>query len=129
MTIQKRLILSGIATIMVGGFVFSQIFIHNKNRRELRDIARELAYSWKEKLHLTTQQTSMLEDIIIAFTIRKNEIINSNIPYAVKIKKLQQIQVKEHKSLRKFLSDTEFEEYIGTNKKIPNPIMDSLLLE
>lgn len=126
MTLQNRLVLFGLTAIAVGGFVYSQIFIHEKNRKDLREIARELAISWKERLDLNEKQTRILEDIIIEFTIRKNNIINSDAPSHAKIQKLQKIQRREHRNLRKLLDDTKFDAYLGVNKNIPNKIMDSL---
>ena len=125
MKLKDRILLLGLSCILVGGFVYSQIFIHNRNRKELVDIAREIALTWKEKLGLNPGQTSKLEDIIIEFTIFKNEIINSDLPESEKIVNLQKIQLREHKNLQKFLTETQFENYIGINKKIPNKIMDS----
>lgn len=125
MKLQNRILLLGLSTILVGGFVYSQIFIHNKNRKELKDIAREIALTWKEKLGLTPLQTSKMEDLIIKYTLFKNEIINSTGPGKLKISRLQKIQRREHKKLRKIFSEIQFETYIGINKKIPNRIMDS----
>ncbi len=126
MKLQNRLILLGVTAMAVGGFVFSQIFIHEKNRKDLREIARDIAFHWKEKLHLTPDQTSVLENIIIEFTIKKNEIINSDATSTVKIKKLQKVQRSEHRDLRKILDDEKFNTYIGINKKLPNNIMNSI---
>lgn len=126
MTLKNKLIVLGLTTIAVGGFVFSQIFIHRKNRKDLIEIAREIAYTWKEKLGLSHGQTQLLENIIIEFTIRKNEIINADSSEREKIRRLQMVQVREHNKLRKILSEAEFDSYVGINKKIPNNIMDSL---
>ncbi len=126
MTLEKRLLLLGLTTMAIGGFVYSQIFIHEKNRKDLREIARELALNWREKLDLNENQTRILEHIIIEFTIRKNSIINSDAPAPTKIQKLQKIQRREHRNLRKLLDDAKFDAYLGINQKIPNRIMDSL---
>lgn len=126
MTLNTRLIILGLTTVAVGGFVYSQIFIHEKSREDLREIARELASSWKEKLDLNEKQTRILEDIIIEFTIRKNNIINSDVPSPTKIQKLQKIQRREHRNLRKLLDDSKFDTYLGVKKNIPGKIMDSL---
>jgi len=126
MTLQNRFVLLGFTAIAIGGFVYSQIFVHEKNRKDLREIARELAHSWRDRLDLSEKQTRILEDIIIEFTIRKNNIINSNVPSQEKIHKLQKVQRREHRNLRKLLDQNKFETYLGVNKKIPNKIMDSL---
>lgn len=126
MTLKNKLIVLGLTTIAVGGFAYSQVFIRKKNRKDLILIAREIAFTWKEKLGLTLEQTQLLENIIIEFTIRKNEIINADKPEQEKIRRLQMVQVKEHNKLRKIFSKTEFDSYVGINRRIPNDIMDSL---
>ena len=126
MKFQNRLILLGVTAIAIGGFVYSQIFIHQKNRKDLREIARDIAFHWKQKLDLTSAQTSVLENIIIEFTLRKNEIINSDAPSPIKIRKLQKVQRREHRNLKKILNEDKFNTYVGINKKVPNNIMDSI---
>lgn len=126
MKLQKRLLLLGLSTFVIGGFVVSQMYIHQKNKKELKDIARELARNWKEKLDLTEEQAVYLEKIIIDFTIRKNEIINSDAPQKTIITRLQKIQRREHRNLKKILNEPQFEAYVGINKIIPNSIMDSV---
>jgi len=126
MTFQNKLIMLGLTALALGGFVYSQIFIHERNRKDLRDIARELALNWKEKLDLTESQTRTLENIIIEFTIMKNEIINSDATENIKIKRLQKVQRREHKNLKKVLDENKFGAYLGINERFPNEIMDSL---
>lgn len=125
MKIQKKHLLIGLATIMIGGFVYSQIYFQNEKRRDLREIASEIAQTWQEKLNLTPVQTSHLKDIIISYTLRKNIIINSDFPEHKIIDRLKKVQVKEHRNLKKILTEDQFNAYIGTNNIITNDIMDS----
>ena len=125
MKLRNRFMLLGLTAVITGGFVNSQIYMHEKNRKDLRDIAQELAANWKIKLGLTKAQCSLLEDILIEYTIRKNEVLNSELSEGKKITKLQEIQKHEHNRLRKIFSEPQFNEYVGINKKIPNDIMDS----
>lgn len=118
MKTQERIAIIGVAGLLVAGFVYSQIYIHKKNREELEDIARELAYTWKQELNLDHEQTLLMEDVIIAYTIRKNEVLNSGVNEDSLIRKLQAIQRNEHKKLKKFLTDKQFENYIKVNKNL-----------
>lgn len=111
MKLQGRLILLGIAAALVGGFVYSQVYIHDRNRRELKDIAEELALIWQDRLALTQVQTSKLINIIIEFTLRKNEIINAPVSEETKVRELQLVQQKENRSLQRILTPAQFEEY------------------
>lgn len=123
---KNKLILISMATMMVAGFVYSQVYFHQQSRKDLKEIAREIALTWQEKLDLTVIQALQLEGVIIAYTIRKNDVIQADIPEHKKIKRLQKIQAREHKTLRKILNEEQFNAYVGINKKIPNNIMDSL---
>lgn len=118
MKLQHRIALVSVAAAAVAGFVYSQIYIHEKNRREIKEVAGELALTWKDQLQLNNEQTQMLEDAIIEYTIKKNEIINSSLGNVQQIHKLKAIQKNEHRSLRKFLNEDQFENYIFLNKQI-----------
>jgi len=124
MKVKNRIQLLGLSTILVGGFVYAQIHIHNKNSKEIKEIASEIALEWREKLGLTLEQTRKLEVTIIEFTILKNEIINSNRSQKFIIRDLQLTQQREYKRLRKFFTSAQFTAYVGVNKKIPNALMD-----
>src|SRR5690606_12140567 len=116
MTLQNRLVFLGLTAIAIGGFVYSQIFVHEDNRKDFRVIARALSESWKKRRDLNEKQTRILEDIIIEFTIRKNNIVISSASSQEKIKKLQKIQRREHRNLRKLLDENKFDAYLGVNK-------------
>lgn len=118
MKLQHRIALISVAAAAVAGFVYSQIYIHEKNRKEIREIAAELALTWKGQLNLNPEQTDLLEDAIIEYTIKKNEIINSSLGNIQQINKLKTIQKNEHKTLKKFLDEEQFENYIFLNKQL-----------
>jgi len=118
MKLQHRIAIISVAAAAVAGFVYSQIFIHEKNRKEIREIAAELALTWKDQLDLNPIQTDLMENAIIEYTIKKNEIINSSLGTIEQINKLKTIQKNEHKSLKRFLNDDQFENYISMNKKL-----------
>ena len=118
MKVQHRIALISLAAAAVAGFVYSQIHIHEQNRREIKEVARELALTWKDQLQLNEEQTRLLEDAIIEYTIKKNEIINSSLGTTQQINKLKSIQKNEYKSLRKFLSEDQFENYVFLNKQL-----------
>ncbi|AVR46160.1 hypothetical protein C7S20_13335 [Christiangramia fulva] len=118
MKLQHRIALISVAAAAVAGFVYSQIYIHEKNRHEIKEIAEELALTWKEQLDLTEAQTLMLQDAIIEYTIKKNEVINSSLGTNQQVRKLQAIQRSEYNSLKRFLDEDQFENYISLNKQL-----------
>ncbi|MGY5846778.1 hypothetical protein ACW6QP_05105 [Salegentibacter sp. HM20] len=118
MKTRNSIALIGLAGLLVTGYVLTQIYTDKKTRKELQEIAHELAYTWKKELGLTEEQMFLLEDIIIEYTIKKNEIINSALSDDRIITKLKAIREEEHRDLREFLSEEQFDAYIQTNKKM-----------
>ena len=118
MKVQHRIALISVAAAAVAGFVYSQIYIHEKNRREVKEVASELALTWKDQLHLNANQTQLLEDSIIEYTIKKDEIINSSLGTSQQINKLRTIQSNEYKSLKRFMTEDQFENYVHLNKQL-----------
>lgn len=118
MKLQHKIAMISLAAAAVAGFVYSQIYVHEKNRKEIKEVAAELAYMWKDQLNLTEEQTLLLQDSIIEYTIKKNEIINSSLDTESQVYKLRSIQKNEYKALQKFMDDTQFENYMVLNKKL-----------
>jgi len=118
MKLSYRVTIIGLAAAAVAGFVYTQVYIHEKNRREIREVAAELALTWRQQLNLTLEQTQLLEDAIIEFTIKKNEIINSSLGIAQQVSKLKTIQKSEHQCLQQFMDTDQFDRYIDINKQL-----------
>ncbi len=118
MKTHHRIALIGAAGLLVAGFVYAQMYMHQKSREELEEIARELALTWQKELNLDYEQTRQMEDAIIEYTIKKNEILNSGIKQDSLIRRLQAVQRNEHKKLQSFLDEHQFENYLSLNKKI-----------
>lgn len=120
--LEHKLALIGVATAAVAGFVYSQIYFHQKSREEIEEIAAELALTWKFQLGLSEEQTMELQDTIVEYTIKKNEIINSPLSHNSQIAKLKNIQKNEHKSVSKIMTDEQFDNYLNTNKKLTRKV-------
>ncbi|WP_373058739.1 hypothetical protein [Zunongwangia sp. H14] len=118
MKLEQRLGLIGLAGALVAGFVYTNIYIHKKNRQEIKEIAEELAYTWKSKLNLKLDQVHKLEDLIIEYTIKKNEIINSSLNHDSQITKLKSIQKSEDAALKKLFNEEQYKEYVAINRQI-----------
>ena len=119
MKTQNKIAIIGAAGFLVAGFVYSHFYLHKKSRKELIEIARELAYTWKKELELDFEQTEKLEDLIIEYTLKKNEIINATaLSEDEIIFKLKSIQKAEHKKLQKLMTYKQFQKYLELNKKI-----------
>lgn len=119
MKTQHKIAIIGAAGFLVAGFVFSHFYLHRKSRKELLEVARELAYTWKRELELDFEQTSKLEDLIIEYTLKKNEILNTTaLSEDEIIFKLKEVQKAEHKKLQKLMSKKQFQKYLELNKKI-----------
>ena len=124
MELNKRIQLLGYSTLLVGGFVIANMYIHHKNSRDIKEIAGELALEWKDKLGLSEEQSKKLQANILEFTILKNEIINSNRSQKFVIRDLRETQKREHAKLKRFLTSEQFSAYVGINKRIPDEMIE-----
>ncbi|MDN3594534.1 hypothetical protein [Zunongwangia endophytica] len=122
LTPNQRISLISLATVVVAGFVASQIYMNKKSREEIKEIAEELSLLWKDRLFLNEEQTLKMEDLIIEYTLKKNEIINSSMNPIAQVRKLKAIQKVEHRNLAKMLSNEQFENYININKTIQKKV-------
>ncbi|WBL23654.1 hypothetical protein [Zunongwangia sp. HRR-M8] len=122
LTLNQRISLISLATVIVAGFVASQIYMNKKSREEIKEIAEELSLLWKDRLFLNEEQTRKMEDLIIEYTLKKNEIINSSMNPVAQVRKLKAIQKVEHRNLAKMLSNEQFEKYININKSIQKKV-------
>ncbi|WP_417886922.1 hypothetical protein [Zunongwangia sp.] len=120
LTLNQRISLISLAGALVTGFVFTQIYMNRRSREEIKDIAEELALLWKERLNLNEEQTDSMLDNIIEYTLKKNEIIDSSMNPIAQVRKLKAIQKTEHKKLKQFLTDYQFENYVSINKELRN---------
>ena len=118
MKLQQKIGLISLAGVLVAGYVYSKIYIQEQRRQEIKDVAEELAYAWRPKLGLTLDQVHGFENLIIEYTIKKNEILNSSINHDKQITKLKSIQKEEHLKLRKLLSEEQFERYLEVSRKL-----------
>ncbi|WBL24401.1 hypothetical protein [Zunongwangia sp. HGR-M22] len=122
LTLNQRISLISLATVIVAGFVASQIYMNKKSREEIKEIAEELSLLWKDRLFLNEEQTRKMEDLIIEYTLKKNEIINSSMNPIAQVRKLKAIQKVEHRNLAKMLSNEQFKKYININKSIQKKV-------
>ncbi|MDT0678251.1 hypothetical protein [Autumnicola musiva] len=118
MKLEQKLGLIGLAGALVAGFVYTSIYIQKKERQEIKEIAEELAYTWKSKINLTLDQVHKLENLIIEYTIKKNEIINSPLNHESQIIKLKSVQKSENTALKKLLNQQQYENYTAINRQL-----------
>lgn len=118
MKLQQKIGLISLAGVLVAGYVYTKIYIHKEQRQEIKDVAEELAYAWRPKLDLTLDQVHQFENLIIEYTIKKNEVLNSSVGHDKQITKLKSIQKEEHQKLRKLLTEEQFERYLTVSRQL-----------
>lgn len=107
---------------------YSQNMLQQKPNKELEEVAREITEMWTTELALSTKQAELMEDKIIEFTMKKNEIIQSKMREEAKTEKLKALQVQEQRDMRNILTKPQFDKYleilterIQQQKKTGNP--------
>jgi hypothetical protein len=118
MKLQQKIGLISLAGLLVAGYAYSKIHIQKQRRQEIKDVAEELAYAWRPKLNLTLDQVHGFENLIIEYTIKKNEVLNSSLNHDKQIRKLKSIQREEHLKLQKLLTEEQFGNYLTVSRKL-----------
>ena len=122
MKLQQKIGLISVASMLVTAYVYSKVYIQEQRRQEIKDVAEELAYAWRPKLGLTLDQVHGFENLIIEYTIKKNEILNSSLNHDKQIRELKSIQREEHIKLQKLLTEEQFESYLAVSRKLTQKV-------
>lgn len=79
---------------------------------ELEEAARQTAEYWQNELALSTKQTNLFKRKVVEFAMRRNEILNSNLPEEEKSQSLQELRLLEDGDIRDILTKPQYERYL-----------------
>ncbi|MDT0690650.1 hypothetical protein RM549_12695 [Salegentibacter sp. F188] len=119
MKLQQKIGFLSLAGVLAAGYYFyTKLYIQEQQRQEIKDVAEELAYAWRPKLGLTIDQVHGFENLIIEYTIKKNEVLSSSLNHEKQIRQLKAIQKEEHLKMQKLLSEDQFNTYLTVNRNL-----------
>lgn len=95
----------------------SQNLLQGEPSQEIRETAEERVNTWTRELALTSKQADLMENKIIEFAMKRNEILNSKMREEVKTERLKRLQVLKNKDMRDILTKPQYERYVALQRQ------------
>lgn len=100
-------------TIFTGTAGFSQNVYQNEPSEEVKEIAGETVLMWNRELSLTAKQASLMEDKVIEYEMKREELFNSKMNEEGKKERLLILQELEERDMKNILTQPQFEKYMS----------------
>lgn len=107
----KKILLTFIL-IVISGSSYSQNILQGDAQRDLEIAAREAAERWTKELAMSAKQTALMEDKLVEYAIKKQEVLNSKMREELKTQRLLELEYAENQSMQDILTQPQFERYI-----------------
>lgn len=107
-----RLILSLILTVFLASITSAQDIMQNEPDREMEIAARNEVERWEEELSLRAKQMMLLEKKFVEFAIKRERVMNENIPEEEKLERLTNLKMLEMGEIRDILTGPQFDRYV-----------------
>ena len=99
---------------------YSQNMLQGEPTQEMRENAAERVSTWTSELALTSKQSDLMENKIIEFAMKRNEILNSKMREEAKTERLKRLLVLENKDMRDILTKPQYERYLALQRERMN---------
>ncbi|MFO8147472.1 MAG: hypothetical protein R6U03_08800 [Gillisia sp.] len=85
---------------------------------EIREMSRETAAMWTRELGLTEKQEILMEKELIAYAMKKEELLQSKMQEEAKAIRLLALQQEENGAMRNILTKPQYERYVVLQQKL-----------
>ena len=85
---------------------------------EIREMARETSATWTRELGLTEKQEILMEKELIAYAMKKEELLQSKMQEEAKAIRLLALQQEENGAMRNILTKPQYERYVVLKQKL-----------
>lgn len=109
----KRLILVLVLGLFSGTTGFTQNIFQGEPSDEIKEIAKETTEMWNRELSLTAKQAGLMEDKVIEYEIKREELFNSKMNEEAKKERFLILQELEERDMRNILTQPQFEKYMN----------------
>lgn len=109
----KNLGLVLLLTIFTGTAGFSQNIFQGEPSEEVKEIAGETILIWNRELSLTAKQASLMEDKVIEYEMKREELFNSKMNEEDKKERFLILQELEERDMQNILTQPQFDKYMS----------------
>lgn len=107
-----RLILTFALTVLFASMTSAQDLMQNEPDREMEIAARNEVERWEDELSLRAKQMMLLEKKFVEYALKRERVLNENIPEQEKLERLTDLKMLEMGEIRDILTKPQFERYI-----------------
>lgn len=112
-----QLILFFVLAFSINSNGISQNIIQGQVSPDLKEAASEAVEMWTVKLALSNKQESLMEDKIVEYTLKKNQLLQSKMREELKTKLLKELQILENRDMRDILTGPQYDKYLSILSK------------
>lgn len=105
-----------ILALLTSTMGYSQNILQGSVNRDLKQAARQTVEMWSAKLVLSAKQRKLMEDKIVEFSIKKNELLQSKMRQELKAQKLKELQILQNRDMRDILTKPQYDKYLAILK-------------
>lgn len=95
----------------------AQNMLQGRVDKDIKEAASATVAMWTSKLALSAKQRKLMEDKIVEFTIKKNQLLQSKMPQEIKERKLKELQILENRDMRDILTGPQYDLYLDILEK------------
>lgn len=107
-----RLLLLFSIAFFTTSIAVSQTMTQPEASKALEQAAKEQVEYWENELSLTAKQSLLMEDKIIEFVFKKDEVIQSDLEAKEKSRRLIELKELENRDMRDILTKPQFDRYL-----------------
>ena len=107
-----QLILALACTVLFTSVTSAQDIMQNEPDREMELAARDEVERWEDELSLRAKQMMLMEKKFVEFALKRERVLNENIPEEEKLERLKDLKMLEMGEIRDILTKPQFERYV-----------------
>lgn len=90
----------------------AQDIMQNEPDRQLEQAAKNEVERWEEELSLRAKQMMLMEKKFVEFALKRERVMNDNIPEEQKLERLKDLKMLEMGEIRDILTKPQFDRYV-----------------
>lgn len=114
---KKKIFFLFVTAIFTLSSANAQNMLQGRVDKDIKEAASQAVAMWTGKLALSAKQRKLMEDKIVEFSIKKNELLQSKMPQEIKERKLKELQILENRDMRDILTGPQYDLYLDILEK------------
>lgn len=98
--------------LLMAPATFSQNMMQNQATPEMERAAVDEVQMWEEELSLTAKQMALMEKKVVEFIIKRQRVMNENIPEEQRLERLTDLKILETREMRDILTKPQYDRYL-----------------